>query len=303
MIILVGGQLIVEQVFTYTVPVSVFITFLAAFISCICCWRKEEGISYAYWELIKNTTERQVVDSVSFELPKEGLLPIGPNGASIDCNGIISRLIQRDKRPGGIWKQGYRKLEKQGIVQTAGGSRHRATISRWSWQWKEPWWLGPVSFIPEVVWRLGTWILLTGPFHIWNWRNLRNGLRMSCPVDSAREPYCQRWSLQSDTELYLLDEPTNNLDTLSCYHQYDENGFAVSADEPGKTVAGTVRDQLRSFLFWFHICAFADGKVAKFRNGRGRSLQRGNPLKGWPGWISKLWKLRESPHSRSWYWE
>lgn len=27
MIILVGGQLIVEQVFTYTVPVSVFITF------------------------------------------------------------------------------------------------------------------------------------------------------------------------------------------------------------------------------------------------------------------------------------
>ena len=39
-IILVGGQLIVEQVFTYTVPVSVLLHFLAAFIFYICCLLK-----------------------------------------------------------------------------------------------------------------------------------------------------------------------------------------------------------------------------------------------------------------------
>ena len=70
-IILVGGQLIVEQVFTYTVPVSVFITFFGGiyFLYLLLTESEQGWVAREIRELIKKYDGKTVVDSVSFQIP------------------------------------------------------------------------------------------------------------------------------------------------------------------------------------------------------------------------------------------
>ena len=145
-------------------------------------------------ELIKKYDGKTVVDSVSFELPKGRVTSfIGPNGAGKSTvMGIISRLIQRDSgrvefenRDIGSWKS--RELSRRLAILTQGNNiQMKLTVEELVAFGRFPYSGGRLTAEDRI--------LLTGPFHIWNWRNLRNGLWMSCPADSAREPTLP-WSL------------------------------------------------------------------------------------------------------------
>ena len=68
--------------------------------------------------------------------------------------------------------------------------------------------------------------------------------------------------IAQDTEYILLDEPTNNLDI---YHATNMMKMVRRlCDELGKTVVLVLHEINYAAFYSDYICAFADGKVAKF---------------------------------------
>lgn len=69
--------------------------------------------------------------------------------------------------------------------------------------------------------------------------------------------------IAQDTEYILLDEPTNNLDI---YHATDMMKMVRRlCDELGKTVILVLHEINYAAFYSDCICAFVDGKIAKFR--------------------------------------
>ena len=82
MVVLVGGQLIVEHVFTYSIPISVFITVGGGLYFLYLLLTKRRVLFMLVEDLSKRYGGKTVVDAVSFELPKGKVISlIGPNGA------------------------------------------------------------------------------------------------------------------------------------------------------------------------------------------------------------------------------
>ena len=82
MIVLVGGQIIVEHVFTYAVPISVFITVGGGLYFLYLLLTRRRGVALFVKELTKKYDGKAVVDGVSFNIPKRSVISmIGPNGA------------------------------------------------------------------------------------------------------------------------------------------------------------------------------------------------------------------------------
>ena len=68
--------------------------------------------------------------------------------------------------------------------------------------------------------------------------------------------------IAQDTEYVLLDEPTNNLDI---YHATNMMKMVRKlCDELGKTVILVLHEINYAAFYSDYICAFKDGKVAKF---------------------------------------
>ena len=130
MIGLIFGQLIVERIFVYAIPVSVFITVGGGiyFLYLFAC-RKESLILrrrtiMVVDKLLKKYDKKVVVDSVSFSIPKGKVTSfIGPNGAGKSTvMGMISRLIANDAGIIEFQGKSMHDWKKQGACKASGNT-------------------------------------------------------------------------------------------------------------------------------------------------------------------------------------
>lgn len=211
--------------------------------------------------LTKQYDGKAVVDGVSFAIPKGKVISlIGPNGAGKSTvMGMISRLVAQDSglvdfegKDIGKWKS--KELAKRLAILTQSNQIQMKLTVR------------------ELV--------AFGRFPYSGSRLTEEDQRM---VDQAIE-YMELGELQDrfidemsggqrqrtliamviaqDTEYVLLDEPTNNLDI---YHATNlMKTVRRLCDELGKTVILVLHEINYAAFYSDYICAFKDGKVAKF---------------------------------------
>ena len=212
-------------------------------------------------KLTKRYEGRTVVDSVSFELPRKSVISfIGPNGAGKSTVlNILSRLISRDggdvKFEGADitqWKS--RELSKrlailtqQNNVQMKLTVRELVTFGRFPYSG---------SHITEednaVIDRAIAYMELE-KFENRFIDELSGGQRQRAYIAMV---------IAQDTEYILLDEPTNNLDI---YHAANMMKIVRRlCDELGKNVILVLHEINYAAFYSDYICAFKDGKVAKF---------------------------------------
>ena len=212
-------------------------------------------------ELIKKYDGKTVVDSVSFELPKGRVTSfIGPNGAGKSTvMGIISRLIQRDSgrvefenRDIGSWKS--RELSRRlAILTQSNNIQMKLTVEELVAFGRFPYSGGRLTAEDrDIINRAISYMEL---------EEIKERF-----VDELSGGQCQRayiaMVIAQDTEYILLDEPTNNLDI---YHATNMMKMVRRlCDELGKTVVLVLHEINYAAFYSDYICAFADGKVAKF---------------------------------------
>ena len=184
-------------------------------------------------ELTKQYDGKTVVDGVSFAIPKGKVISlIGPNGAGKSTvMGMISRLIAHDSglvdfegKDIGKWKS--KELSKRLAILTPEDQKiiDRAIAYMELEEFQD-------RFIDE----------------------LSGGQRQRAMIAMV---------IAQDTEYVLLDEPTNNLDI---YHATNMMKIVRRlCDELGKTVILVLHEINYAAFYSDHICAFKDGKIAKF---------------------------------------
>ena len=212
-------------------------------------------------DLIKSYGDKTVVNEVSFEVPKGKVLSlIGPNGAGKSTvMGMISRLIARDA--GVIHFEGE-ELTKWKSKELA---KHLAILTQHNN-------INMKLTVRELV--------AFGRFPYSGSRLTDEDERM---IDKAiaymelerfQDQYIDELSggqrqrayiamvIAQDTEYILLDEPTNNLDI---YHATNMMKIVRRmCDELGKTVILVLHEINYAAFYSDYICAFLDGKIAKF---------------------------------------
>ena len=257
-IVLVGGQLIVEHVYSYAIPVSVFITIGGGVYFLYLLLRTRR--SYIK-QLTKRYDGKTVVDGVSFEIPKGKVLSlIGPNGAGKSTvMGMISRLIARDS---GLvdfdgtdisrWKS--RELSKRLAILTQTNNvqmkltvRELVAFGRFPYSGSHP-----TAEDQAIIDRAIRYMELT-PFEDQFIDELSGGQRQRAYIAMV---------IAQDTEYILLDEPTNNLDI---YHATNMMRIVRRlCDELGKTVILVLHEINYAAFYSDYICAFVGGRIAKF---------------------------------------
>lgn len=202
-----------------------------------------------------------MVDSVSFEIPKGKVISlIGPNGAGKSTvMGMISRLIARDG--GGVdfagrdiskWKS--RELSRRLAILTQSNHiqmkltvRELVAFGRFPYSGSH---LKGEDY--EMIDRAIAYMEL-GEFENRFIDELSGGQRQRAYIAMV---------IAQDTEYILLDEPTNNLDI---YHATNMMRIVRRlCDELGKTVILVLHDINYAAFYSDYICAFADGRIAKF---------------------------------------
>ena len=212
-------------------------------------------------ELIKKYDGKTVVDSVSFELPKGRVTSfIGPNGAGKSTvMGIISRLIQRDSgrvefenRDIGSWKS--RELSRRLAILTQGNNiQMKLTVEELVAFGRFPYSGGRLTAEDRDIINRAISYMELEEFKERFVDELSGGQRQRAYIAMV---------IAQDTEYILLDEPTNNLDI---YHATNMMKMVRRlCDELGKTVVLVLHEINYAALYSDYICAFADGKVAKF---------------------------------------
>lgn len=212
-------------------------------------------------ELMKTYDGRAVVDSVSFDLPKGKVTSlIGPNGAGKSTvMGMISRLIARD---GGLvefegedigkWKS--KELSKRlAILTQSNNIQMKLTVEELVAFGRFPYSGGRLTAEDrEIVDRAIAYMELED-FRERFIDELSGGQRQRAYIAMV---------IAQDTEYILLDEPTNNLDI---YHATNMMKIVRRlCDELGKTVVLVLHEINYAASYSDYICAFADGKIAKF---------------------------------------
>lgn len=202
-----------------------------------------------------------MVDSVSFEIPKGKVLSlIGPNGAGKSTvMGMISRLIARDS--------GVIRFEEKDLSK-----------------WKSKELAKKLSILTQhnnIQMKLTVRELVAfGRFpHSGNRLTVEDNRMIDKAIAYMElEEYESRFIdelsggqrqrayiamvIAQDTEYVLLDEPTNNLDI---YHASNMmRTVRRLCDELGKTVILVLHEINYAAFYSDYICAFADGKIAKF---------------------------------------
>lgn len=212
-------------------------------------------------ELTKKYDGKIVVDGVSFEIPKGKVISlIGPNGAGKSTvMGIISRLISRDS--GDVtfdnmdiskWKS--KDLSKRLAILTQTNNvqmkltvRELVTFGRFPYSGSRT-----TKEDEEIIDRAIRYMELE-EFENQFIDELSGGQRQRAYIAMV---------IAQDTEFILLDEPTNNLDI---YHATNMMKIVRRlCDELQKTVILVLHDINYASFYSDYICAFRDGKVAKF---------------------------------------
>ena len=211
--------------------------------------------------LTKQYGDKTVVDGVSFSIPKGKVISlIGPNGAGKSTvMGMISRLIAHDSglvqfegKEMHKWKS--RELSKRLAILTQQNNiqmkltvRELVCFGRFPYSGNR---LTPEDH--EIVDRALDYMEL----HDFADRfidELSGGQRQRALIAMV---------IAQDTDYVLLDEPTNNLDI---YHATNMMKIVRRlCDELGKTVILVLHDINYAAFYSDYICAFKDGKIAKF---------------------------------------
>lgn len=212
-------------------------------------------------ELTKKYDGRAVVDAVSFELPKRKVTSlIGPNGAGKSTvMGIISRLIARDSglvefegEDIGRWKS--KELSKRlAILTQSNNLQMKLTVEELVAFGRFPYSGGRLTAEDnDIISRAISYMELE-EFRDRFIDELSGGQRQRAYIAMV---------ISQDTEYILLDEPTNNLDI---YHATNMMRIVRRlCDELGKTVVLVLHEINYAAFYSDYICAFADGKIAKF---------------------------------------
>lgn len=214
---------------------------------------------------IKNLTKqydgKTVVDSVSFEIPKGKVISlIGPNGAGKSTvMGIISRLIARDSGlvefdGNDIAKWKSRELSKRlAILTQSNNIQMKLTVRELVAFGRFPYSGGRITEEDKKIIDQAIAYMELEEFQDRFIDELSGG---------QRQRACIAMVIAQDTEYVLLDEPTNNLDI---YHATNMMKIVRRlCDELGKTVVLVLHEINYAAFYSDYICAFVDGKIAKF---------------------------------------
>lgn len=212
-------------------------------------------------ELTKQYDGKTVVDSVTFTIPKGKVLSlIGPNGAGKSTvMGIISRLIARDAglvdfegRDIAKWKS--KELSKRLAILTQSNSiQMKLTVRELVTFGRFPYSGGRTTPEDQRIIDQAISYMELEEFQDRFIDELSGGQRQRALIAMV---------IAQDTEYVLLDEPTNNLDI---YHATNMmRTVRKLCDELGKTVILVLHEINYAAFYSDYICAFVDGKVAKF---------------------------------------
>ena len=205
--------------------------------------------------------ERVFVDNVSFEIPKGKVLSlIGPNGAGKSTvMGMLSRLIARDNGlvdfdGKDITKWKNRELSKRlAILTQTNNVQMKLTVRELVAFGRFPYSGSRLTQEDQAIIDRAIAYMELESFEDQFIDELSGGQRQRAYIAMV---------IAQDTEYVLLDEPTNNLDI---YHATNMMKIVRRlCDELGKTVILVLHELNYAAFYSDYICAFADGKVAKF---------------------------------------
>lgn len=212
-------------------------------------------------KLTKKYDGKTVVDGVDFEIPKGKVISfIGPNGAGKSTvMGMISRLIERDsgsihfeKKDITKWKS--KDLAKRlAILTQTNAIQMKLTVRELVTFGRFPYSGSHVTKEDEKIIDRAIDYMELKEFEHRFIDELSGGQRQRAYIAMV---------IAQDTEYVLLDEPTNNLDI---YHATNLMKMVRKlCDELGKTVILVLHEINYAAFYSDYICAFKDGKVAKF---------------------------------------
>lgn len=212
-------------------------------------------------DLIKSYGEKNVVDEVSFEVPKGKVLSlIGPNGAGKSTvMGMISRLIAKDAglikfedKDLSKWKS--RELAKRLAILTQHNNiQMKLTVRELVAFGRFPYSGSRLTDEDNRVVDKAIAYMELEEFEERYIDELSGGQRQRAYIAMV---------IAQDTDYVLLDEPTNNLDI---YHASNLMHIVRRlCDELGKTVILVLHEINYAAFYSDYICAFVDGKIAKF---------------------------------------
>ena len=212
-------------------------------------------------QLTKQYDGKTVVDGVSFSIPRGKVLSlIGPNGAGKSTvMGIISRLIARDEGlvdfdGQDITKWKSKELAKKLAILTQSNQiQMKLTVRELVSFGRFPYSGGRNTAEDEAAVDRAIAYMELEEFEDRFIDELSGGQRQRAMIAMV---------IAQDTEFVLLDEPTNNLDI---YHATNMMKIVRRlCDELGKTVILVLHEINYAAFYSDYICAFADGKIAKF---------------------------------------
>ena len=212
-------------------------------------------------DLSKTYDGKAVVNGVSFEIPKGKVLSlIGPNGAGKSTvMGMISRLIAKDAgvihfedKDLSKWKS-KELAKKLAILTQHNNIQMKLTVRE----------LVAFGRFPYSGNRLTVedYEMIEKALDYMELKDYENRFIDELSGGQRQRAYIAMVIAQ-DTEYVLLDEPTNNLDI---YHASNMmRTVRRLCDELGKTVILVLHEINYAAFYSDYICAFVDGKVAKF---------------------------------------
>ena len=212
-------------------------------------------------ELKKKYDGKTVVNSVSFDIPKGKVLSlIGPNGAGKSTvMGMISRLIAKDS--GAIhfedkdlsnWKS-KELAKKLAILTQHNNIQMKLTVRELVAFGRFPYSGNHLTVEDNEMIDKAIAYMELEEMEDRFIDELSGGQRQRAYIAMV---------IAQDTEYVLLDEPTNNLDI---YHASNMMRMVRRlCDELGKTVILVLHEINYAAFYSDYICAFVDGKVAKF---------------------------------------
>lgn len=214
---------------------------------------------------IKNLTKKYdgkpVVDSVSFEIPRGKVISmIGPNGAGKSTvMGMISRLVARDEgivefEGKDITKWKSKELSKRlAILTQTNQIQMKLTVRELVTFGRFPYSGNHLTAEDEEIISKAIAYMELEEFENQFIDELSGGQRQRAYIAMV---------IAQDTEIILLDEPTNNLDI---YHSTNMMKIVRRlCDELGKTVILVLHEINYAAFYSDYICAFVDGRVEKF---------------------------------------
>ena len=212
-------------------------------------------------DVTKKYNGKPVVDAVNLEIPKGKVISfIGPNGAGKSTvMGIISRLIAKDS---GLVSFDGTELEKWkskdlskrlAILTQSNNIQMKLTVRELVAFGRFPYSGNRTTKEDEEIIEQAIAYMELEAFRDRFIDELSGGQRQRALIAMV---------IAQDTDYILLDEPTNNLDI---YHATNMMKIVRRlCDELEKTIILVLHEINYAAFYSDYICAFVDGKVAKF---------------------------------------